>query len=209
MTKFENNIRAVFDRATPAEITNGVYWYDNAGKVAEEIAETFQIPQNTVCLVISALSPNNNWTRNIADAWKVCRTWHKVRNWSESGQLSAYIDCVTCTYPANKQKAFDILDGKLTDLNGLKTKNFARNLAGCEESVTVDVHAFSIAQNKRHTAKTMKPISKKVYEEIATAYQNVARHIGIAPAHLQAVVWQTWRRLHGLTTHQELTGRLF
>lgn len=117
--------------------------------------------------------------------------------------------CVTCTYPANKHKAFDILDGKLDYLNGLKTQNFARNILGCTDSVTVDVHAFSVAVGKRYTAKTMKPISPKVYEEVSGAYKAVAEEMSVAPAHLQAIVWQTWRRLHSLTTHQEITRRLF
>lgn len=211
-SKYKRNILKVFNQATSQEITNGVYWYDEAAKVAKDISEAFDIPFERTCLVISALSPNNSWTRNISDAWKVCRTWYELRRkpfLTIVEYEKAKERCVTCTYPANKQKAFDILDGKLDYLNGLKTQNFARNIAGCQQSVTIDVHAFSVAEGKRYTAKTIKPISPKVYEECSGAYKDVAREMDVAPAHLQAIVWQTWRRLHGLTTHQEITGRLF
>ena len=207
--RYKRNIRRVFNQATSVEIMSGIYWYDVAGRTASEISEAFDIPKDRVCLVIAALSPNNNWTRNISDAWKVTRTWHATRDFSEERKTEIYSSCVTCTYPANKQKAFDILDGKLTELKGLKTKNFAANLAGCEASVTVDVHAFSIANGKRFTAKTMKPIQPRVYETIANAFRTLAKEMQVAPAHLQAITWQTWRRVHGLTTHQEITGRLF
>jgi hypothetical protein len=197
---YKHNILKVWNKSNPYEINSGVYWYDNARKVAEGIAQQFDIPLDRVCLVISALSPNNNWTRNISDAWKVCRAWYEKQ---DRATVS------TSTYPANKLKAFDILDGKLDYLNGLKTANFARNIAGCQDSVTVDVHIYSVAHGKRFTAKTVGAIPPKVYADIVKAFQDVASKINITPSQLQAIVWQTWRRLYGLTTHAELTPRLF
>jgi YesN/AraC family two-component response regulator len=225
MPQYKNNIRKVWSLASKSEIASGIYWYPQAAKVASEISEEFDIPQDRVCLVISALSPNNNWSRNISDAWKVCRVWSSEREskrrfftfdksgidiaeWYKQAEKQRK-ECATCTYPANKEKAFAILDGKLDHLKGLKTQNFARNLQGCEESVTVDVHAFSIANGKRYTAKTVKPISKTVYEKISQAYTDVANEIDITPAQLQAITWQTWRRINGLTSARELTGKLF
>jgi len=209
MKTYEKNILKVFHRSTSAEITNGIYWYDNANRIAKELSVVFSIPETTACLVISALSPNNSWTRNISDAWKVCKCWYTTKTWDDAGKIASYAHCVTCTYSANKQKAFDILNGKLLDLNGLKTQNFARNLNGCLDSVTVDVHAFSIVKGKRFTAKDMKAIKPRDYTAIADAYRTVAKTLEVKPAQLQAICWATWRRLHGLTTHQELTGKLF
>jgi thermostable 8-oxoguanine DNA glycosylase len=128
---------------------------------------------------------------------------------NEKRKAQAYADVSTCTYPANKLKAFDILDGKLDFLNGLKTANFARNISGCQNSVTVDVHIYSVVNGKRFTAKTVGGIPRKVYADISQAFQDTASKLDITPAQLQAIVWQTWRRIHGLTTHSELTDKLF
>jgi hypothetical protein len=207
--RYVQNIMAVFQLASGVEITSGIYWYGEANKTAQQLSEAFGIPVESACLVISALSPNNSWTRNISDAWKVCRCWHATNNLPNCEKAKIRARLSTCTYGANKAKAFEILDGKRTELGGLKTQNFARNLAGCEESVTIDVHAFSIANNKRFTAKSMDAISPTSYSLLAESYTDAAKEIGIAPSHLQAITWQTWRRIHGLTTAQELTGKLF
>lgn len=210
ISRYQKNIRIVFDKATPKEITSGIYWYEEAGKTASLISEAYEITKETACLVIAALSPNNNWMRNISDAWKVAKCWHRTKDYANETQRNFERErLTTCTYSANKRKAFDILDGRLSVLNGLKTANFARNLNGCEDSVTVDVHAFSIANSKRITAKEMTGIRPNDYAEIAEAYRLLAQSISIAPAHLQAIVWQTWRRIHKLNTFEKQSERLF
>lgn len=89
--QYRANILKVFNQSTPIEIIQGVSWYASANKVATELSEAFNIPVDRACLVISALSPNNNWTRNISDAWKDAHLCESVMQ--------------TCYYHVHKQYA--------------------------------------------------------------------------------------------------------
>lgn len=198
LTVYARNIRRTFERSTALEITYGVRWYDIAQNEARDLSRRYGIPLETAALVIAALSPNNNWTRNISDAEKVVDAWYKARRLSEADRRKAYEAVRVCTYNRNKQTAFDILNGKRSSLNGRKTASFARNILGCYEAVTVDVHAYSIANGVRLTAKTCGAIPKRQYEAVSEAYRRTASDIGIDAPQLQAITWNAWRRIHSI-----------
>lgn len=77
---------------------------------------------------------------------------------------------------------------------GPKVNSFAANLAGDYGSiVTIDAHAAQVALADVLFNKSL-PWSP--YACIARAYINAAKRIDVAPAHLQAVCWLTWKRIH-------------
>jgi hypothetical protein len=62
------NIIAIYKLAKPSEIYDGLSWYINANKDCQEIADKFKIPLHIVVGVLSALSPNNKYERNVQNA---------------------------------------------------------------------------------------------------------------------------------------------
>jgi len=98
------NIINIYNLSTPAERRHGVTWYRVALTECERLAVQFDLPVNIVAGVVSALSPNNKWERNIENA-------HVL--------IDAYLDgedinsVKVSTYNAMKNKAWQILDAKL------------------------------------------------------------------------------------------------
>jgi len=196
MTQHVRNILKVYRRATQADTTNGIEWYDRAKREADTIAQRHNIPVRTVVGVMAALSPNNKWERNIRDADNMCKAW-------------VCGDClsdfkVSC-YNSMKAKAWSILVDELDDdadiltrLNGQKIRSFYSNIIGLDE-VTIDGHALNIALGKRQGLTDDKTnMGKKQYREMQAAYLRAAHRVKVKPHVLQAITWTTWRREHGI-----------
>ena len=69
------NIIAIYKLANPSEIKHGLTWYVNATKDCKEIAIKYDLPIHIVIGVVSALSPNNKWERNIVNADDLCKAF--------------------------------------------------------------------------------------------------------------------------------------
>lgn len=166
---YETIIRRIlrtFDRASAADIEAGARWYDEAGELAATLATKHDHSVETVAAVISALSPRTTWARNVAGTLELLAT----------GEL----------YPgiirANYDRAMAVLNG--VELNGPKTRNFAANIAGDRESVTVDVWAMRVADLDENLLGR-----KGAYDAVADAYRAAARRRGVDPATMQATTW--------------------
>lgn len=187
------NIRAVFDKATPADVAEGCNWYSEARENCARMSELYGIPKDAAAWIIAALSPNAKWERNLRDAWALTGAL-------EAGHSPATVPCQT--YGQNKDKAVRIWQLAKAGLpyagiaGGRKVTAFARNIAsgGEGEDVTVDFHAYGIARGRKFTAATAK-FGAPEYRLIASAYRKVAQDVGIAAPQLQAVTWLVWRRL--------------
>ena len=151
-------------------MTNGLNWYIKAYNEAVLLSQVFDTKLEIVIGVIAALSPRNKWARNLAD------TWDLLDEPSMSTKCS--------TFNGQKQKALDIINGAPIEetLKGRKTVNFFNNIMYHNSSmaVTVDVWAFRSVE--------LEP-KEKYYNEVETAYQDVAEELGLMPWQVQAVVW--------------------
>ena len=167
-------IKKHYSRATLEQIQEGTTWYERAHNEAKLLSQVFDIPLPKVVGVISALSPNNKWKRNLHDAWNLLET-----------------PCITtkcCTFTKQRQKALDILNGSgreaeiLSILKGTKTLTFFTNILyySDSQSVTVDMWAYR--------SVNVEP-KQKYYKQVQQAYQNVAKELNLIPHQLQAVVW--------------------
>ncbi len=163
-----------YNSASNEQLKDGETWYERAYNEALLLSQVFEIPLPKVVGIISALSPNNKWKRNLKDAWNLLET--------------PLITTKCCTYTKQRQKALDILNGSgreaeiLDILNGTKTRNFFTNILYYKDSqsVTVDTWAYRSVD--------LEP-KMKHYVDIQTAYQNVAKQLNLVPHQLQAVVW--------------------
>ena len=196
------NIIAIRRKAKPEDVADGIAWYAKAYEECRIIAETYDLPIHIVIGVVSALSPNNRWTSNIANARDMIRAWdlhHDINDFSVS------------TYNAMKEKAWSILnaDRMLTIdevkviLNGKKIVCFYENILG-EDTCTIDGHARNIAYNQRVNLTDGKTsIGKLEYANLQEAYLQASKRCRVngrrlKAYELQAITWVTWRKIHNI-----------
>jgi hypothetical protein len=191
------NIIAIYKLANASEIKHGLTWYVNANTDCMRIANTLELPLHIVIGVVSALSPNNKWERNIVNAEDLCNAFINGQD-MDSIKVS--------TYHKMKQKAWYILetmpnyDETITILNGKKIVSFFRNISGDETDITIDGHARNIYYNDRQGLTTPNTnIRKLEYLDIQKAYLRASKKLGIKAYELQAITWVAWRRIHGIT----------
>lgn len=178
-----DNIAHVYSLATREDIARGSQWYPLAHNIVTEWADTFGRSIANVACIVSALSPQNEWSRNLLQASDILQ-----------GNAPAIGGIL-----ANIRKAQAIRDDNATDTlayfpTGFKVRAFACNLAGDSAIVTVDTHALQIAASDPIARLTIRSWSQ--YADIAGAYVDTARKLGLEPATLQAITWVTWKRLY-------------
>lgn len=186
-TTYVDNILAVLDRATPTEITSGLYWYHAANALAWELDH---VSHHRGAGVIAALSPRLRWEKNVDYA----RLAYNLKGYSIN-EVENYIP----TLKNSRRKALAMVNGahpKTVMGNGLKTNAFYHNIAHPWDSnrVTVDKHAFDIAMGERTGYSTV--ITDKNYRIIEKAYVEAAFVSGYAPLQVQAIAWVRWRNEH-------------
>lgn len=196
-------IKAMLTLASEADIQQGKDWYQRARDLAYRLCEVYEnVTIEQAVGVIAALSPNNKWERNCADAEALIK-----------GQwMGADLKMIkVCTFNKNKDKAIQILNLTGDDLssdiesilNGRKVVAFYRCIMGHDDTVCVDGHAYAIWLGERVPTTKTPSISATLYATITRAYVNVAKDSPtvcgeqLTPAEVQAVTWVTYRRLLG------------
>lgn len=195
-----DNIVAIYRMATPEEKRDGVVWYARALADCMRIAEDSDVPLHIVVGVCAALSPNNQWDRNVTN------TRDMVQAYINGDDIDSF---KVSTYHAMKRKAWSILDampdhdGVISILNGQKIVSFYRNIIG-DDTCTIDGHARNIYYGERHGLTTDKTgVGKREYVEIQQAYVDAGKRVrfngrALKAFEMQAVTWVAWRRIHGI-----------
>lgn len=183
---YTQNILATFDRATDADVQAGMYWYNEANALAWELDHV--MPRRAAG-VIAALSPRLRWDKNALYA----RLAYDLKGY-DINEVSNYIPALG----NSRIKALKMVNGAMPEDvlgKGLKTNAFYDNILNplTSERVTVDKHAFNIANGERTGYDVT--ITDKVYREIESAYVSAAHIAGIAPLQMQAITWVAWRNL--------------
>lgn len=177
-----SNLRHWYNQASDQEIQDGFNWYARANDVASDMASKNFSPLVTAG-VISALSPNNKWKRNLFDA-------RAVLDAVNSNQPSDAVK--VCTYNANKLKAFEIARGNQEILaRSPKTYAFAKNVGELDDKfVTIDVWHLRACQtrsnNRKELQSTITPLQYKIIQEETL---KVAKEFGIKGYEFQAIIW--------------------
>ena len=196
------NILAMYMQATPVDTQEGTVWYNNAHSICVALSDKYNLPLSTVVGVVSALSPNNKWDRNILDAEQMIKAYCMGFDYPE-----------VCTFGGNKDKAITILECEIDSsdnicaiLKGNKTIAFFRGIltdGQCDE-ITVDGHAFNIWRGMYTSLNEVPAISNKLYKTVSDAYKEAAVTINnlegtkYSAAQIQAITWVTHRRINGV-----------
>ena len=204
------NIKGVYYLSKAYEKRHGEIWYKNANKSCATIAKKTDINIAFVVGVLSALSPNNKWERNVIDAENMCIAYKSD---------IPLDDVKVCTYNANKQKAIKILgildsgsmdlENDIRDiLNGNKVKAFFDCIylyEHNENTVCIDGHAKAIYIGEKFAlSSNSSGITNKQYRVISQAYIDATKEINESegtsylPYQIQAITWVAWRRIHNI-----------
>ena len=192
----QKHIQAVLDLASAGEIAHGHRWYQLANDAAVALADRYEIKEHTAAGVIAALSPRNNWDRNLIDAENLIAAY-------VAGGAEAAAEVKCCTFGKNKQKAIEILVWSAEFLQvceilaGPKTTEFFRCIIG-ETDVCIDGHAYAIWFGDRIPVGKTPKIGVNLRRQIKKDYLAVAKKNYMSGEQLQAITWLAYRRLHGI-----------
>jgi len=191
-TKIKNRLNDWFNLATEKEIKDGKNWYKDAQDFAKYLSDTYEIESYVCASVISALSPNNKWERNKVDAEAV---------------IKAHLNGIApekikvCTYNANKNKAFDILKGKIITEKSPKTHSFAMNVGLLSsEHITIDKWQLRacLLYPKDGITPCVESCTAVQYRRIEKITSQIAKENNLKGYELQAIIWLTiknaWNR---------------
>jgi len=202
-TTAAENLLAVFAQATEEEFSAGRVWYSERAKQAcddiRTAAETvgLTLSHRQAAGIIAALSPSTGWGANVAAAFELVLTGNA------HVQSERFND-----------RARRIMNGEDPEsvLGGRKVRSFYRNILEPSFSgpVTVDRHAVAILFGRHLNEREIKVLEGMgAYTYAAGVYRSVARRLGVKPHELQAIVWQTWRRLKGIEWRDAFDGEVF
>lgn len=177
-----NTLTKLYGDATTADIALGEQWYPKARVVVTEWSEHYSTPIATVACVIAALSPQNEWSRNLIQADDIL-----AGRPVSIGGIRANIDKAYRIYRDSAESTLAYFP------QGPKVASFALNLAGNDTAVTVDTHAMQAAVGDV-TANYRLPWQP--YMAFASAYEIAANRVSRPAATFQAIIWHTWKRLH-------------
>ena len=161
-------------KVTRTQINQAVTWYRNAGYDCENIAKEFDLSLAVACALVAAWSPRMRWDRNLL-----------VARQHIQGKKHLGMD-------KSAKRADRVLLHGIDALNtptGHKTHNFAWNLFGDYEAVTIDSHMIRAAGLKQDSVT-----SGLMYEELSQAVRRLAKRHGLRNAEMQALIWIAQRK---------------
>jgi len=147
------------------EIEQAAVWYMEAEKVAQKVAENLNVSLEVGASVVSAFSPRERWTSNVAKA-VAFSLGKEVTGLSNNLKMAK----------ASLELGYDALKGQ-------KTNAFARAIAGDEQAVVVDVWMMRAAGMEKDSP------NKTEYAELSNAVRRIAERFGLTPRTAQALIW--------------------
>lgn len=152
-------------RATYGQIEQASKWYVDAERVAAEVARNLDTTLEVGASIVSAFSPRERWTNNVA----------KAISFSLGNHVPGFKNNMLM---ANKS-----LTMGFKALNGPKTNAFAKAIAGDENAVVIDVWML------RGLGIEKKSPTQSQYNDMAKAVRTVAIKYGMTPRAMQALIW--------------------
>jgi hypothetical protein len=165
MTNYTKTYSQIAARATFGQIEQASKWYMDAERVAAEVARNLDTTLEVGATVVSAFSPRERWTNNVAKA------------------ISFSLGRDVPGFKNNMKMATNGLAMGFKALNGPKTNAFAKAIAGDENAVVIDVWML------RALGIEKKSPTQSQYTEMAKAVTTVAMKYGMTPRAMQALIW--------------------
>lgn len=172
---YENTYRQIVKSAKASQIEQATQWYADAEAVAHEIVDIYKTRGMDVSLeqaasIVSAFSPRQRWSTNVRQALRF-----------------AHGDDTMRCLPNNLKMAQRALEIGFDALNGKKTNSFARNIAGDENAITIDIWMM------RSAGLTKDSPNKTDYSQLSEAIEKIAQETAMTPRTIQALIWVVYR----------------
>lgn len=167
--------------ADESTIARGLAWYGDALDVALQMTELdTDMSLEQAAAVLAALSPQTMWTQNVAAGLEYARSGRTIAgmlgsNYARAVRVSTLQDPVPTL--ANHKR--DIL----------KMFNFARNILGDTDAVTIDRWAVKVALGTDRDDHELILSRRGVYDDLADCYRRAAAELGVPASAVQAVTW--------------------
>lgn len=165
MNNYAEIYSALVANAKFGQIEQASKWYIDAEKVAHEVARNLDTDLEVGASVVSAFSPRERWTTNVAKA------------------IAFSLGEKPVGLPNNLKMAEKALSLGYDALKGQKTNAFARAIAGDETAVVIDVWMLRALGIEKKTP------TQAQYVEMARAVKKVAAEYGMTPRAMQALIW--------------------
>jgi hypothetical protein len=202
------NLISIFQAAKPEGIEAAKASYWRYHDILEAIALPLGYSMRRAAGVFAALSPNSHYLGNLKGARDMLRA-------AKAGKEIE--DFKVNTYDHNKEKAWRIAKGwgaPSDEITANKTRAFFYNILtpNDPEHVTVDGHIYwawfgrrgRLAGKRDNDGLPVAPsISDDLYSEISEAVRIVSDIGRLIPNQAQAVIWQTYRRIHNIQSSRQ------
>jgi hypothetical protein len=165
LSTYADSYRSLIMQATLGQVEAASVWYYEAQEVAEDVAELLGKSLEVGASVVSAFSPRERWSSNVAKAYAFA-SGKPVKGLSN-----------------NLTMANNSLELGFDALKGQKTNAFARAIAGDENAVVIDVWMCKAANVSFDSP------NKTQYREMCEAVVSVANEFGLTPRTAQALIW--------------------
>jgi hypothetical protein len=202
------NLYALLAQATDDERIDGYMWYPSAHNDAVRMAEHFNLPLWTICQILSVISPQRRWERNVYDCERTIEA-HSLPPEERIAYLSSFRIAAPAGWQAF-QRAWQILDGTLELIRkgAPKTYDFAKTIESPDTygatNPVIDSHAGAAWSDEYHLTPGCYAYSLGLYTKIADAYRTVAAAVGMMCHQVQAIIWVVRRRLLGSASPSSL-----
>jgi hypothetical protein len=151
--------------ATFGQVEQASKWYMDAERVATEVARNLDSTLEVGAAVVSAFSPRERWTNNVA----------KAISFSLGNHIPGFKNNMVM---ANNAIAFGY-----DALKGMKTNAFAKAIAGDEQAVVIDVWMLRAVGIEKKTP------NQSQYNDLVDAVKKTAFEFGMTPRAMQALIW--------------------
>ena len=186
MTKTHNvlrgsyhNILAEYERATTADVASGWAWYEDMRSWCEKVAKQHGTYTHRVIGMFAVLSP--------------MITVDQCKRATVEVLVNGTTDL---NYPANVEKAKQVLAGNYEAVQGQKVQAFEEAIAHPwgDSNPVIDRHAVSVYMGRTINDKQRGGLArKKVHTRISNAYRKAAEISGVPVHVMQAIVWESYR----------------
>jgi hypothetical protein len=192
---YTRNILSVYYSASLLDHQQGISWYAAAAEMAGFIARTYGLSLYQAAGILAAISPQQEWGRNVAMAERLvatyCLTGQSAA--SQGGYLGTGLRKVDALLALPDPSPAQVC----TILKGDKVSAFFSNIAGDLTQVCVDGHATNIAKcgMLRRGISQAKSLTSLQYRLASAAYTAAADEAGVEPAVMQAITWVAYKGL--------------
>lgn len=205
-TKVVNNLLRYYKLASPEEVEAGKKWYTEANKFCQQLSEQYGLELYKVAGIVASFSPQAEWGQNKSWAEEFIRNRGRGFVFNRDRTIKAK-NIYKCGHP---EQAYDLLSSKPN--GALKTRSFFKNivLPGFCDTVCLDRHALAAAFQRPHKTYPLGDreahLTPKQYHFLSKCYVYAAKRVGMIPCDFQALTWEKYRAMRGLSKPPVVEG---